>query len=81
MEFLMDFVDWITNMIETAWGFVTSLIDNLTQLFKYIGIAASTAYNLVASLPPWLQAFGTVTVLVSVLFMIVGRSTGGAKNE
>lgn len=81
MDFLMDFVDWITGMIETGWGFVTSLIDNLTQLFKYIGIAASTGYNLVASLPPWLQAFGTVTVLVSVLFMIVGRSTGGAKNE
>ena len=68
-------------MFDTIYGFFSGFIDNLVQLFKYIGLAATTAYNLVASLPPWLQAFGTATVLVSVLFMILGRTTGGSKSE
>ena len=81
MEFIQNFIDWFTNMFDTIYGFFSGFIDNLVQLFKYIGLAATTAYNLVASLPPWLQAFGTATVLVSVLFMILGRTTGGSKSE
>ena len=81
MEFLTKFIDGLTGIIEAVWGFFTGLIDNFIMLFEYIGIASTTAYNLVASLPTWLQAFGTVTVLVSVIFMILGRETGGDKSD
>ena len=81
MEFLTDFIDGLTGIIESVWQFFTGFIDNIVMLFEYIGIASSTAYNLVASLPTWLQAFGTVTVLVSVIFMILGRETGGDKSD
>lgn len=81
MEFIQNFIDWFTEIFDTIFGFFSSLIDNFVQLFKYIGLAASTAYSLVDSLPPWLQAFGTATVLISVLFMIIGRSTGGSKSD
>lgn len=81
MEFITNAIDWIKGIIDTVFGFFSSIVDNMTMLFDYIGLAASTAYNLVASLPTWLQVFGTITVLISVLFMIVGRETGGRKNE
>lgn len=81
MEFINNFIDGLTGIIEAVYGFFSGFIDNFIMLFKYIGIASTTAYNLVASLPTWLQAFGTVTVLISVIFMILGRETGGAKSD
>lgn len=81
MEFITNFIDWIKNLIDTVFGFFSGMIDNLTLLFKYIGIAANLAYDLIAGLPDWLQVFGTVTIVVSVIFMILGRDTGGDKSD
>lgn len=68
-------------MFGAVWDFVTGLIDNFIQFFEYIGTAAKLAYNLVGSLPTWLSAFGLATVLISVIFMVLGRQTGGKKSE
>lgn len=81
MQFLIDFIDWIKNLIDTVVDFASGLIDNFVLLFKYIGIAAELAYKLVDTLPDWLKVFGTVTVVVSVVFMILGRETGGDKTD
>lgn len=81
MQFITDFIDWIKNLIDSVVDFFTGFIENLVLLFKYIGIAANMAYDLIAGLPDWLQVFGTVTVVVSVIFMILGRETGGDKSD
>lgn len=81
MQFITDFIDWIKNLIDTVVDFFTGFIENLVLLFKYIGIAANMAYDLIAGLPDWLQIFGTVTIVVSVIFMILGRETGGDKSD
>lgn len=81
MDFLIDFVDSISSIFGAVWDFVTGLIDNFIQFFEYIGTAAKLAYNLVGSLPTWLSAFGLATVLISVIFMVLGRQTGGQKSD
>lgn len=81
MQFIIDFIDSISSMISGLWDFFGGLIQNFIQFFEYIGTAAKLAYNLVNSLPTWLSAFGLATVLISVIFMILGRSTGGQKSE
>lgn len=81
MEFITNFIDWIKNIIDSVVDFFTGFIENLVLLFKYIGIAANMAYDLIAGLPDWLQVFGTVTIVVSVIFMILGRETGGDKSD
>lgn len=81
MEFITNFIDWIKNIIDSVVDFFTGFIENLVLLFKYIGIAASMAYDLISGLPDWLQVFGTVTIVVSVIFMILGRETGGDKSD
>lgn len=81
MEFITNFIDWIKNLIDGVVDFFTGFIENLVLLFKYIGIAANMAYDLIAGLPDWLQVFGTVTIVVSVIFMILGRETGGDKSD
>lgn len=81
MQFIQDFINSFSEKITAVFDFFENLIDNTVLLFEYIGVAANNAYSLVDSLPDWLQAFGLITVLVSVLFTILGRSTGGAKND
>lgn len=81
MQFITDFINSITEKFASVFDFFQQLLDNLFMLFEYIGVAAKNAYALVDSMPTWIQAFGTITILVSILFAILGRSTGGAKNE
>ncbi len=81
MQFITDFINSITDKIGAVFDFFESLIRNLLLMFDYIGLAATNAYALVDSLPDWLKAFGLVTVLVSILFTVLGRSTGGAKSD
>lgn len=81
MQAVVDALSAIFEMFETGFNFFKQLIVNLIMLFEYIGLASSTAYNLVVSLPVWLQAFGTATILISILYLILGRSTGGDKSD
>lgn len=79
MKKIIEGINFIINTTKTVWDFFTGLLDNLSMLIKYIGIVANMCYSLIASMPSWLQAFGTLTILVSVLYMILGRQTGGSK--
>ncbi len=78
MEFLQNFIDGLVGVIEGVWNFFGGIINNLAMLVQYIGLAATTCYNLIASLPTWLQASATATILISILYMILGRTAGGS---
>lgn len=77
MQFITDFIDSISSMLQGVWDFFGGLINNIVMLGEYIGLASSTAYNLIASLPTWLQAIATATILIAILYMILGREAGG----
>lgn len=79
MQYIINFIDWITNTITSLWDLLVGLIENLILLVEYIGIAAELAFNIIGTLPDWLQAFGFITITVSILYMILGRNTGGTK--
>lgn len=79
MQFIIDFIDFIINTITTVWDFFMGIIENLIMLVKYLGIVAKLCYSTLATMPTWLQAFGTLTIVVSILFVILGRETGGSK--
>lgn len=81
MEFIQDFINSLSEKVTAVFDFFENLLDNTLLLFEYIGVASKNAYALVDSLPTWLQAFGLITILVSILFTILGRTTGGAKND
>lgn len=79
MKFIVSFIDFITNAIRTVWGFFESIVENLIMLFKYIGVVANLCYEMISSIPVWLQAFAVITIVVSILYIILGRNTGGSK--
>lgn len=77
MKHIISFIDWIISTVETLWGFVTSLIDNTLKLFEYLGVVAQIAKDAIATMPTWLQSFAFITVFIAVLYMILGRDSGG----
>lgn len=79
MQFILDFIDFIVNTITTVWDFFMNIIKNITLMIEYLGIALEICYKAIASMPTWIQAFGTLTITISLLYMLVGRDTGGSK--
>lgn len=77
MQFIIDSFDFLVNAINEIWNFFIGILENMLLMFDYIGIVANLSYSFIATLPPWLQAFGTCTIVVSVLYLIVGRESGG----
>lgn len=76
MNYIISFFDWITNVIMSIWDFFVNFLESMILLFQYLGVALSNAFNLVTALPSWLLPFGTVTVTVSVLYVVLGRQAG-----
>lgn len=79
MRAIINAFDFLINTIRTLWDFFVSTLQNLLMLFKYLGVVADLSYSAIESMPTWLQTFGVLTIVVSILYMILGRDTGGSK--
>lgn len=79
MQYIIDFVDFIYNTITSLLDMLVGFVQNLILLLQYLGVVANICYSTIATMPSWLQTFGTVTIIVSVLYMILGRNSGGTK--
>ena len=76
MGFIKDFFDFIINTVTSVWSFFTGLIDDLFLFTKYLASAFRLATECILYLPDWMQIFGTVTLGVCVIYLIIGRDTG-----
>lgn len=76
MDYITQFFEGISSAINTVIEFFQSFISNMRMFFEYMGIARTTALNLINTLPDWLQVFATVCLLISVLYLILGRDEG-----
>ena len=79
MDAILDWFDWVSDVIESVFDYFTDFLENLMNLFRYLGHSVDLTGSLIASLPGWLQVFGTITITVCVIYIILGRSTGGKK--
>lgn len=64
--------DIISSVIE----FFKSLVTGLITLFKLIPQILSTTTSAIGYLPSIIVVFATLTITISVIFIIVGRDTG-----
>ncbi len=79
MSFITDAIDWLVNLISTIWDFFQGLLENFLMFFKYLASVSNLSKELIFSMPSWLQTFGIITLTVSILYLILGRQTGGSK--
>lgn len=79
MKLIFDYFMRLVSIFEVFWNFVLTFFENMIMLFKYILHSMALATQCILSMPTWLQVFATLTLSVSVLYLIVGRQ--GGKSE
>lgn len=80
MQAIIDFIDFIVSTVTSVWDFFVGLLTNIGTMIKYLGIAMKICTSAIGSMPGWIQAFGTLTITICILFVILGRDTGGKKS-
>ena len=69
--------DWLITTIGSIINLVVSLIKGLLRLISLIPTAVEVLSLSIGVLPSLLVAFASVTITVSVIFILVGRDQGG----
>lgn len=76
MQFIKDFFDFLINTITTIWSFFTGLVEDLILFVNYVTSAVGLAAECILTFPSWLKIFGTITIGVCVIYLLLGRSAG-----
>lgn len=76
MQGILNAFDFIINTIRSVWGFFTGLIEQLILLWKVLMHGFRLAIDCLLTMPDWLQAFGFITVGISVMYLILNRNGG-----
>lgn len=76
-EMLNNFFSSVSDVIEKIVSFFRGFLDGMVTFFKIIPNAVNTVTSWVESLPTVLKVFAVVTLTISVIYLILGRDTGG----
>lgn len=79
MSYIIDGIDFFVSTLTSIWNFFQGIIENFILFFKYLSVVFGLCISLILNMPSWLQVFGFITITVSVLYLILGRQTGGKK--
>ena len=74
---LQNFFSYFKDIIESIFSFISSLVTGLIQIFTPIPAAVRMLTQSIGYIPSTLAVFATLTITISVIYLIVGRDTGG----
>lgn len=80
MQFIIDTFAMIFNYIKFTFEYFISFVKNVFSLLKYLRVIQEISYEVLLSLPSFVQPFVVLTVTVSILYVILGASAGGKGN-
>lgn len=69
----------MVDFFSSIWEFFSGLIENFLLFFKYLVAVLIVCTDLITEIPSWLQMFAIITLTVSILYLLLGRTTGGQK--
>ena len=81
MSYIIDTVAMIFNYIQFAFDYLVTTIKNILGLLKYLRVIQEISYEVLLSLPSFVQPFIILTVTVSILYIILGTPAGGRGNN
>lgn len=76
---MFKFFDWLVNTITSLVEFLWTIVKGLIQLISLIPTAVNMLTSSIGILPSLLVGFATATITISVIFILVGRNSGGQK--
>lgn len=78
LETIKNTITSLLDAVNGAIDFLQTIIDKLTDFFVMVGNAVTYATQLVGTLPSWISVFAIAAISISVIYLIVGRSTSDA---
>lgn len=81
MQFVFDFIDNISGLLDYPLMFFLGLIDVLTRIYTFIEQVEQTIVELIFTFPFWLQGFALGTVAIAIIYQILHFTQGGSKSD
>ena len=76
MKGIIQYFSNIWYLMVAVWNIVTNLITHFIDFWNYARQINLTAIEIIDTFPPYIQYFALMTLLISVLFIIIGRVGG-----
>lgn len=77
-------IAWLENLFNTVYGFFSNIVsiinyivDQIRLLFGYVQGAADFVKNAFLLIPSYYLVFGTIIIVVLIVFLVLGRNAGG----
>lgn len=77
LDSLTNFFDWLYSFLGNIGNFLISIIDGLLNIIKSLPVVMNMISSSIGYLPSTLAAFATLTITISIVYLLVGRDTGG----
>ena len=77
LDFLQNAFSWIIETASTVFSFFEGVVSGLFNIIKSIPMVITMFTSSIGYLPSTIAAFAAITVTISVVYLIVGRDTGG----
>lgn len=77
LDSLVNGFNWIMDLLQTIADFIVNTILGLGNIIKSIPMVISMLTDSIGYLPDTIAAFATITITISVVYLLVGRQTGG----
>lgn len=77
LDSIINGFNWFVDTFQSIWNFITSLFSGLVSMLQMIPQVVSMVTGTIGYLPSVLAVFATLTITVSVLYLILGRNSGG----
>lgn len=76
MEAISQGFQWLIDTITQIWEFFMSMLSGIMLAFRYLFVIMELAIQTIGNLPDWLQAFGIITISITVMYFVIGREAG-----
>lgn len=79
MDAVIDGFNWLIDFFKTIFEFITNIFSTIGIAFQYITTIVKLCYNIIATLPVFLQAFGLITISICAIYIVINRNAGKSK--
>ena len=77
LETIVNGFNWIMDLLQTIADFIVNTIMGLGNIIKSIPMVTNMFTQSIGYLPSTIAAFATIAITISVVYLLVGRQTGG----
>lgn len=76
MKAILEGLKNIILFIKFAFRIVNQILNNTTRVIRYLLAILPKIGTMILTLPPYIQIFATMTIGISVAYLLIGRTHG-----